>query len=96
MKTPEQIKTEKLRALRLERDRQEAKFLAPHSREHKDRIYECEDKMLFGKHHGKTIEQIMVEDIGYITWLLENVASFHLSDYAEAIYLELTDPRNPR
>lgn len=43
-------------------------------------------RMPFGKHKGKTIIAILVEDVRYITWALENVAGFVLDDDAQAAY----------
>ena len=93
-KETETQKTARLKALRLERDKNKPKL--PNLYEYPDQLYECDSEMKFGKYKGKIISDIMVEDIGYITWLLENIKNFHLSDHAEAIYLELTDPRRPQ
>lgn len=93
-KTPEQVKTEantaRLRALREERDKDKPK---PIEQKYPDRLFDLHDELPFGKHKGKLLEDIFNDDIGYVTWMLENVANFHLSDHAEAIYLTLLDPR---
>lgn len=94
-KETEAQKTARLRALRLARDKDKPKEPSPFNDEYPDRIYELHSEMRFGKHKGKQIDQIMVDDLGYITWCLENIKGFHLSEHAEAVYLELTDPRRP-
>ena len=34
----------------------------------------------FGKHKGKTVNQILQEEPGYIDWCLKNVDTFEMSD----------------
>lgn len=87
----EEAKTARLRALRLERDKARAKDNLDVENTYPDRIFDFRDKMPFGKHKGETIEQIMSDDIRYITWLLENVKNFSLSDEAMDVYNILID-----
>jgi len=44
------------------------------------------DEMPFGKHKGKTIMQVMDDDLDWITWALENIKTFELSPPAEDEY----------
>lgn len=34
--------------------------------------YELTDKLTFGKHKGKTIEEVLLNDSRYLGWLLNN------------------------
>ena len=42
-------------------------------------ILTLENKLNFGKHKGKTIDEILHEDPTYIRWCLENIDWFKLS-----------------
>ena len=40
----------------------------------------------FGKYKGQEIKYIILTDIGYIVWCLENIKRFKLTDEEQAIY----------
>lgn len=40
----------------------------------------------FGKYEGQEIKYIILTDIGYIVWCLENIKKFKLTDEEQAIY----------
>lgn len=40
------------------------------------KLFGIEDKIQFGKHKGKTVKQIAIDDPGYITWMLSNIPAF--------------------
>lgn len=44
------------------------------------------DTMPFGKHKGKTIQELINTEVDYIRWLLENSDSFELDEDADAAY----------
>ena len=46
------------------------------------------DKMLFGKHKGELIINMINENVSYIHWCIENVGSFKLSNEAYEKYEE--------
>ncbi len=48
----------------------------------KNRIYNIDDSFDFGKYKGKTIEELLNENPGYVDWLIRNVGGFALSDEA--------------
>jgi hypothetical protein len=37
-----------------------------------------EDEIQFGKHKGKTVKQIAIDDPGYITWMITNIPAFYV------------------
>jgi uncharacterized protein (DUF3820 family) len=82
----------RLRKLREERDKNTPKALLYES-QYPDRIFDLDEEMPFGKYRGKLLADILNDNIDYITWLLENIKNFHLSEHAEAVYLTLLDPR---
>lgn len=43
-------------------------------------------KFHFGKHKGEEIKYVILTDIGYITWCLNNISAFLLNDEEWAIY----------
>ncbi len=45
----------------------------------KNRIYNIEDVFDFGKYKGKTIEDLLKENPGYVDWLIRNFRGFALS-----------------
>jgi hypothetical protein len=45
----------------------------------KNRIYYLVDVFDFGKYKGKTIEDILIDNPGYVDWVIRNVDSFALS-----------------
>jgi len=77
-----------LRELRLAKEASEPKRPKP-----EPIFYSLETELIFGKHVGKTIEQIIEDDVGYITWCLENIETFNLDPKAEDMYLLELDPR---
>jgi hypothetical protein len=44
----------------------------------KIKLFGIEDKILFGKHKGKTVKQIAIDDPGYITWMITNIPAFYV------------------
>lgn len=42
-------------------------------------IYDLDDKIAFGKHEGKTIQEILDCDAQYIYWCINNLESFGIS-----------------
>ena len=42
--------------------------------------YDHDDRLMFGKHKGKTVGQIISEDPGYILWALANVSGFFATE----------------
>ena len=44
------------------------------------KLYNINDRFTFGKHTGKTILEVIGEDIGYINWCLINLDHFVISD----------------
>lgn len=42
-------------------------------------------KLTFGKHSGKTLEQVAEIDPGYIRWMAENMSSSKWRDAANAV-----------
>ena len=42
------------------------------------KLFGIEDKIQFGKHKGKTVKQIAIDDPGYITWLITNIPAFYV------------------
>ena len=83
-------KTARLRAARLARDEGRPKV----DREAHHRVLGLRDPMPFGKHRGKSLEDVIDEDIAYLTWLMENTR-VELSLEAEDLYYTATDPRRP-
>jgi len=47
-------------------------------------IYKLTDKIQFGKHNGKTIQEIIDKDVTYIEWAIQTIENFDLDDEAEA------------
>lgn len=45
-----------------------------------------ERRLSFGKYKGQEIKYIILTDIGYIVWCLENIRRFKLTDEEQAIY----------
>lgn len=45
----------------------------------KNRIYNIDDEFDFGKYKGKTINELLNENPGYIDWVIRNVDGFALS-----------------
>ena len=85
-------KTARLRAARLARD---AALPRPEPRDGHHRVLGLRDVMPFGKHKGRTIQEIIDERPSYVTWLLEHTR-VELSAEAEAEYHARLDPRRPR
>lgn len=44
----------------------------------KDLMLKATDKMKFGKHKGKTLAEVKVEDISYLRWAESKVAGFYV------------------
>jgi hypothetical protein len=42
--------------------------------------YDLDTPLRFGKHKGRTVEDVMAEDPYYLFWCLENVESFEVDD----------------
>jgi Exodeoxyribonuclease X-like C-terminal len=55
-----------------------------------------EDELKFGKHKGETLLEVMDSDLSYVTWMMETLTDFVLSDEAEREYHSRLDPRRPR
>ena len=51
-------------------------------------------KLNFGKHKGKTIDEILHEDPTYIRWCLENIDWFKLSEEDEKTVQILSEYRD--
>ena len=45
-------------------------------------IYDLDDTITFGKHEGKTIQEILDNDAQYLHWCIQNLESFALSEAA--------------
>lgn len=45
----------------------------------RNRIYNIDDEFDFGKYKGKTIEDLLKENPGYVDWLIRNFRGFALS-----------------
>lgn len=43
-------------------------------------------KFHFGKHKGEEIKYVILTDIGYITWCLNNISAFLLNDEEWEVY----------
>lgn len=84
-------KTARLRAARLARDAGRPRV----ERDPHHRVLGLGDPMPFGKHRGRTIGDLIEEEVGYVTWLLEETA-VELSREAEEEYHARLDPRRPR
>jgi hypothetical protein len=85
-------RTAALRTARLARD---AALPRRSDRAGHHRVFGLRDVLPFKKHQGKTLEDVMDEDIGYVTWLLENT-DVQISDDAEREYHARLDPRRGR
>lgn len=81
--TPLDAKTLALRKARLEKEAADKRAKRRPDDHHV--VLGLEDELPFGKHKGKTIEYLLVEEIGYITWLLENT-HVQFSDEVEREY----------
>ena len=46
------------------------------------REYGLHDKLMFGKHRGETIEEVLKSDLTYIEWALEEIEWFGLDEEA--------------
>jgi hypothetical protein len=46
------------------------------------KIYQLQARLAFGKHKGKTIQEIISYDPSYLAWCLINLDHFHLSEKA--------------
>jgi hypothetical protein len=90
--SPLDAKTARLRAARLARD---AALPKTEREDSHYRVLGLHDAMPFGKFKGKTIDGLIDEDIGYVTWLLSDT-KVELSTEAEAEYQSRLDPRRPR
>ena len=42
-------------------------------------MYTLQTVLRFGKHKGKTVNQILQEEPGYINWCLKNIDTFEMS-----------------
>jgi hypothetical protein len=42
------------------------------------KLFGIEDKIQFGKHKGKTVKQIAIDDPGYISWMISNIPAFYV------------------
>lgn len=45
----------------------------------RNKIYNIEDVFEFGRNKGKTVEELLNENPGYVDWLIRNVEGFALS-----------------
>lgn len=45
----------------------------------KNKIYNINDEFDFGKYKGKTVKELLIENPGYIDWVIRNVDGFALS-----------------
>jgi hypothetical protein len=79
-------KTARLRALRLERDRTQPAHRDP---PRNYRALGLHDEMPFGQYEGKTIEELIDDEPGYVKWLLENLRDFELAPDAEAYWNQM-------
>ncbi len=57
----------------------------------KNQTLNLKSKLNFGKHKGKTIDEVLEEDPTYIRWCLENIDWFKLSEEDEKEVSEWTD-----
>ena len=48
-----------------------------------------EHKLGFGKHKGKTVEEILESDPTYIRWAINNIETFVMSEHDKKEVLEL-------
>lgn len=53
--------------------------------------YTLDSVLIFGKYNGWTIADVMDENLGYITWCLDNIDLFRLDDEADYAYRMLKD-----
>lgn len=85
-------RTAALRAARLARDANKPKP-APRGEHH--RVIGLRSELPFGKYRGRTVEDVMDDDLGYITWMMESTEVEFGTD-VEAEYRARLDPRRPR
>lgn len=86
-------KTARLRAARLAREVSSPAIVAPRRL---TQVLGLADELPFGKHRGETVEDVLGRDPSYITWMLENIADYELSEEAECEYYARLDPIRPR
>lgn len=41
-------------------------------------MYDLDTPLAFGKYRGRTVEDVLEEDAGYLMWALENVEQFEV------------------
>ena len=51
-------------------------------------VYKLNTVLKFGKHRGKTVEQILKTDPTYIRWCLKNIDTFEMSKVDKEVALE--------
>ncbi len=56
-----------------------------------NKILQIDTRLTFGKYVGCTLESIIESDISYITWCIDNLDNFELSNEAYDIYTFLLD-----
>lgn len=69
-------------------------LLKPGSSRH---VYDLDSKVLFGKHAGKTLGQIIAKDPSWVEWARDNIPSFHLQlNAGRVLALALSQQRDQR
>ena len=51
-------------------------------------IYDLDDALQFGKHRGRTVEDVLEEDPGWLLWALENTDRFEVDKALEDAIVE--------
>jgi len=82
--TPLDPKTARLRAARLARPVVPTPGIT--------RMLGLDDELKFGKHRGATLLEVMDSDFSYVTWMMETLTDFALTDDAELEYQSRLDP----
>lgn len=49
--------------------------------------YSLEDDLDFGKYRGQTIQDTIMENVDYISWLIDNINGFELDNQAYQVYI---------
>lgn len=57
-------------------------------------VFGLKDNLTFGKYKGERVEDVIKDNKAYISWCLDNVQFFKLSEEALALYMETK--RKPR
>jgi hypothetical protein len=51
-----------------------------------DTVWSLEQVLPFKEHAGETVRDVIINDVDYITWCIENMDSFILDNGAYALY----------